>query len=90
MGAEDFADDDRVSLNASGAESKTVRAPILPVGRGGQTSPEPAGRAFRSSTERRCGRQYPPTLSLRKSTLFKLSPRKARTSPRFAITLPSR
>ena len=31
MGAEDFADDDRVWLNASGAEPWTVKTPFLPV-----------------------------------------------------------
>jgi hypothetical protein len=49
------------------------------------TPPGPAGRAFRSSTDTRWGRQYPSTLSL-KSTLFALSSRKAPTLPRFAIT----
>ena len=37
------------------------------------TPPGPAGRAFRSSTDTRRGRQYPPTPSLRKSTLIKLA-----------------
>jgi hypothetical protein len=41
------------------------------------TAAGPAGRAFRSSTDRRCGRNYPSTLSLT-STPFKLSSRKAR------------